>query len=153
MVNEDGDRTNIKTLERGYLIGVSAGKIFNTNASNKDNGILVMGTVGFMQHKIKITTDQNSVPQIRGDYVKGYDRLTNGMFIEGYAGYAYFGKDGLLNFSIGLDIAAGFTQGRRDYQFDLMKPDNQSRLDLLMGIRGTWYITIFKRKSEEYIFQ
>lgn len=153
MLNQDGSRLSPNLFERGYMVGLQVGKVFNTSKKISDNGIMVMGTVGFMQHKILIATNGNTIPEIRGDYKKGYDRLTNGMFIEGYAGYAYFGKDGLLNFNVGLDITAGFTQGRRDYLFDVMRPDNQSRTDIFFGIRGTWYIPIFKRKSEEYIFE
>jgi hypothetical protein len=153
LMTDDGSRVNPGLSERGYMIGISAGKLFNTSKKNADNGIMVLATAGFIQHKIRIISNGNSIPEIRGDYVKGYDRLTNGMFVEGYAGYAFFGRDGLLNFNLGIDIAAGFTQGRRDYLFDVMRPDNQSRVDILFGLRGTWYIPMFKHKSDEYMFE
>ena len=153
MIDQNGSRVSPRIFERGYMVGITGGKIFNLSKKYKDNGIACMLTMGFIQHKILILSTDNAIPAIRGDYVKGYDRLTNGAFIEGYCGYAYFGKEGLLNFNVGLDIAAGFTQGRRDYLFDVMRPDNQKRTDILFGLRGTWYIPIFKHKSEEYIFQ
>ena len=93
------------------------------------------------------------MPQLRGAYLKGYDRLTNGGFIEQYAGYTYFSKYQLINFSIGLDCVVGFTQGRRDYLYDVMRADNAKRLDILYGIRASWYIPVFKKKSEDMLFE
>jgi hypothetical protein len=105
-----------------------------------------------MQHKINIFHKDNNIPQLRGDYLKGYDRLTNGLVVGQYIGYNYFANNGLLNFHVGLDISAGFTKGRRDYLYDVMRSDNASRMDILFGVRGGWYIPIFKRKSEEFFF-
>jgi len=59
----------------------------------------------------------------------------------------------LLNFTIGVDALFGFTQDRRDYLYDVMRPDNQQRLDILFGLRGGWFIPIFKRKSEDILFE
>lgn len=152
-LDADGQSQSPLTYERGYMIGLHAGRIFNISKKNPDNGITVMAGAGFMQYKINIFNKDNNIPQLKGDYKKGYDRLTNGIFLEQYVGYTYFGKDGLINFHIGLDIAEGFTQGRRDYLFDVMRPDNAHRLDILFGIRGGWYIPIFKRKSDDIYFQ
>jgi hypothetical protein len=90
---------------------------------------------------------------LRGRYLRGYDRLANGTFVEQYVGYAYFSSNKLINFTIGADILAGFTQGRRDYLYDVMRPDNAKRLDLLYGLRAGWFIPMFKRKSEDMIFE
>ncbi|MCD6063992.1 MAG: hypothetical protein K0R82_1903 [Flavipsychrobacter sp.] len=153
ILNQDGQLVGVGTFERGYLIGIQGSKIMNLSKTNADNGLLITTTVGFMQHKINLFDKQKTIPQLRGDYRKGYDRLTNGMFVEQYLGYNYFSKDGFINFHIGLNVTAGFTQGRRDYLYDVMRPDNASRLDILFGIRGGWYFPIFKRKSEEIFFE
>lgn len=152
ILNRDGGRNTVRITELGYITGLQAGYIINTSKKSSDNGVLLLTTFGFMQHKINIFQQDNTIPQIRGDYRKGYDRLTNGFLLEQYVGYTYFANNGLLNFHIGLDIAAGFTQGRRDYLYDVRRPDDGSRVDILFGIRGGWYIPIFKRKSEEFYF-
>ena len=151
-INSSGNRIGIPIYERGYATGVEAGKIFNLNPLRPDCGIMVLSTVGFMQYKINIYDADNAVPQIRGDYKKGYDRLTNGMFFEQYAGYVYFSKSRLINFHIGLDAIFGFTQDRRSYLYDVMRTDNKQRLDILFGLRGGWYIPMFRRKSEDILF-
>jgi hypothetical protein len=47
----------------------------------------------------------------------------------------------------------GFTQGRRDYLYDVMRPDNAKRLDVLIGVRTGWFIPMFKRNSEDMMFE
>ena len=153
-ITSSGFRSNIDVFERGYMIGLQAGKIINFSKSNPDNGLLLLTSAGFIQHKILISTRKSgSVAQVEGDYKKGYDRLTNGWFVEQFVGYTFFANNGLVNFNIGLDVTAGFTQGRRDYLFDVQKPGTDKRFDMLFGIRGGWYIPIFKRKSEEFYFE
>jgi len=155
-LNQSGQRIGVPIYERGYAIGLEFGKILPLSKKsylrNPDNGLMLLTSAGFLQHKIDIFDKDKSVPQLRDQYLKGYDRLTNGMYVEQYVAYTYFARDGLLNFHIGLDAMFGFTKDRRDYLYDVMRTDNKQRLDILFGIRGGWYIPIFKRKSEELNF-
>ena len=153
MLNVDGLRVGVPVYERGYLTGVQGGRIFALNKARPDNGIMILTTLGFIQHKVDIYNRDKDVPSIQGAYLKGYDRLTNGWFAEQYAGYNFFSKNGLLNFNLGVDAVFGFTQGRRDYQYDLMRADNAKRTDIMIGLRGGWMIPIFRRKSEEISFE
>lgn len=152
-ITNQGDRQGVGLFERGYAIGVQAGRIYPLSKSNTNNGVLVMTGVGFIQHKINIFDRDKVVAQVSGEYKKGYDRLTNGIYVEQFVGYNHLDKNGFFNFHIGLDILAGFTKSRRDYQYDLMRSDNKSRVDLLFGLRGGWYLPLFKRKSEEIFFE
>ncbi len=152
MLNVEGYRTGVPVYERGYLIGLQLGKIINFNHNTPDNGLFLMTTAGFIQHKITIFNKEKDVAQLRGDFMKGYDRLTNGWFVEQYVGYAYFANNALLNFNFGVDVMLGFTQGRRDYLWDVMRTDTKSRNDFLIGVRGGWMIPIFRRKSEDISF-
>lgn len=152
-LNINGNRVGVPVYERGYLAGVQVGKILPLKKNEKDNGLLLMTTVGMIQHRINIFNKDGDVPAIQGDYVKGYDRLTRGMFLEQYAGYVYFAKNEFLNFSIGLDIAWGFTKGQRAYLFDVGHADTRNRNDVMFGIRGSWMLPIFKRKSEDISFE
>lgn len=152
-INNDGQRIGVPVYERGYAVGLSAGKIFSRSKDHPDNGLMVLTTAGFMQHRINIFDRDKSVMSLRGDYLKGYDRLSNGFFAEQYVGYAYFSANKLINFTIGADFLAGFTQGRRDYLYDVQRPDNAKRLDILYGLRAGWFIPIFKRRSEDMMFE
>lgn len=152
-INQDGQRIGINKYERGYMTGIEVGHIFNTSKSVTDNGIMVMTGVGFMQHKVLIQDKSESIFSLRKEYRKGYDRLVNGLYIEQYVGYLFLSNNGLINFHIGLDVALGFTQGRRDFLYDVRRPGNDKRTDILFGVRGGWYLPMFKRKSEEFFFE
>lgn len=152
IINQNGVRVGVNIWERGYITGLQAGKIFNLSRTNADNGILVMTGAGFIQHKIAIRDRDENITSLANGYIKGYDRLTNGWYVEQYVGYSYFGDNAMVNFHIGLNILAGFTQGRREWLYDVNRPGTDKRTDILFGIRGGWYIPIFKRKSEDIFF-
>jgi len=152
-INNNGEREGVPIYERGYMIGLQAGKIISLNPRRPDNGIVLLTSVGFIQYKIDIYNDNKDIPELQGAYLKGYDRLTNGSFLEEYVGYIYFAKNKLLNFTLGLDGLVGFTRDRRSYLYDVMRTDNAQRVDFLFGLRGGWFIPIFKRKSEELLFE
>jgi hypothetical protein len=153
LLNQSGVRTDINIYERGYAVGLQAGKLFPITKKTQASTIMLLTTVGFIQHKIKIFDRDKAVSNINGDYNKGYDRLTNGLMVEEFVGYNYFANDGFLNFYIGLNISAGFTRGRRDHLYDVMRADTDNRVDLLFGVRGGLHIPIFKRKSEDIYFK
>lgn len=153
VLNQAGQKIGLSVLERGYTTGLQFGKLFNVSKHNGDNGILWMNTLGFIQHKINIYNKDNAVPQLKSDYLKGYDRLANGWFIEEYLGYAVFAKNELINFHVGISCLLGFTQGRRDNWYDVMRPGNEKRTDVLMGLHIGWYIPIFHRENTEFSFE
>ncbi len=152
-INNGGNRIGVGVFERGYMIGLQAGKILPIDNAQPNKGILVMTGAGFIQHKISVIDQDKTIPQLRGDYRKGYDRLTNGWYLEQFVGWNMFDKNGLINFHLGLNLTAGFTKGRRDYLYDVMRKDDASRVDLLFGIRGGIYIPVFHKKSEEVFFE
>ena len=152
-VNTDGTRIAIPIYERGFSISADFGKIFNTTKMRPDNGIMEITSAGYMVHYVNIYSTNGDVPEIRGNYGNGYDRLTSGFFLEQYLGYVYFSKSRLINFHVGIDALLGITQGRRGYQYDLMRSDNAQRTDILFGFKGGWYFPMFKRKSEDLLFE
>lgn len=152
-LNGSGQRVGIPVYERGYMWGVQVGKIVAVKKGERDNGIMFLTTLGMMQHWINIYNRDKDVPELQGDYIKGYDRKTGGWFIDEYVGYAYFAKNKFLNFNIGIDIAWGFTQGQRAYLFDVGRADDKKRNDVLLGLRAGWMLPVFKRRSEDISFE
>lgn len=150
IIGVDGLYGDIRVYERGYYVTLGVGRLFHVRKPNPNCGFIVEGSLGFMQHKIKIQDKKNSVPALNGDYVKGYDRLTNGLTAREFVGYAYVGNRRLVNFFGGLEAVQGFTQGRRDYYFGDMKSDQSNRLDLLFGVRIGWIIPLFKEAPDKF---
>jgi hypothetical protein len=153
IINMAGNFTNYAIFERGFYINGRIGKLFPIFKSNPNSGLVIMGSVGYLQHKIRIEVEKNTAPQIDGDYKKGYDRLTGGLAISQFIGYQYTGNSRLLNFFGGFEFYQAWTKAKRDVNFDTMMPDKTtSRLDLLFGIKVGWIIPLFKRLPEKYYY-
>lgn len=150
IIGVDGLYGDIRVFERGYYVTLGLGKLFKVQKPNPNCGFIVEGSLGFIQHKIKIQDKKNSVPALRDAYAKGYDRLTNGLAAREFIGYLYVGNHRLVNFFGGVEAVQGWTRGRRDFIFTEMKADNSSRFDLLFGFRVGWIIPLFKEAPEEF---
>ncbi|HEY1040878.1 MAG TPA: hypothetical protein VGF30_15790, partial [Bacteroidia bacterium] len=74
----DGAPGRLRINERGLNIYLKGGKILPFANANKNSGPLVMVGAGYMQHKINIYDIGKSLPQLKGDLKKGYDRLSGG---------------------------------------------------------------------------
>jgi hypothetical protein len=149
IINISGDVINVGMFQRGYMTGIQVGKIFPFLQANVNSGPMMLASVGFMQYKINFFDRDNSFPQLRDEYKKGYDRLTNGIYIEDFIGYNFHSKNKLINVYAGLDVVWGFTKVRRNYTFDLARAETQSRNDVLVGFKLGWVVPIYRKKSED----
>ncbi len=138
--------------ERGYTLNFRFGKIFNVMSPNPNSGLMIMGGVGYLTHRLVIDNQYRTAPQISGDYAKGYDRLTGGINFNQFIGYFFMSKSRLLNFYGGFEFMQGFTKSRRDYVFDLQKKDTDNKLDLFYGFRIGWMIPAYKRAPDQYYY-
>ncbi len=141
ITNEDGNIIGndqiagiVSLKQRGFYGGARVGKIFKIK-SNSLSGIRFTVGAGLLQHKIRVQDDLDSVNAVRGDNVKGFDRLTNGLAFHQFLGYQHFGKSGLFNFFGGIEAYEGFTMSRRSFDNTLMARDDQSRVDILVGLK------------------
>ena len=150
VINQYGEYATIAVSERGFYAGAKVGKVINVTKKYPNSGIYITGSVGLLQHHIHIENESNNAPQIIDDYVKGYDRLTNGLAIKGFVGYMHLGKKQLANFFGGIEYTISNTQSRRDFNFDMKIADTQKRNDNLFGIRVGWIIPLYRRVPDEY---
>lgn len=153
IIGYDGLYADVRTFERGYQLSAVFGKIIPFKKPNKNSGIVIMGGPGFIQHKIRIENIGNTAPQLTKAYLKGYDRLTNGLEMREFIGYIYFSNRQLVNFFGGFEFIQGFTSGRRDYNFDDPKQtENKDRIDHLIGFKLGWVLPLYKKKPAAYYF-
>lgn len=150
IIGSDGLYGDIRVFERGYSITLGLGKLFPVKKPNPNCGFLVEAGAGFLQHKIKIDDKKNAVPSLRGDYLKGYDRLCNGIALRQFVGYSHVGNRRLVNFFFGLETIQAFTSSRRDINFSTMKADDELRFDLLFGLRAGWIIALFREAPDPF---
>ncbi len=149
IISMSGELMNVGIFERGYTTGIQVGKMFSFLQANQNSGPVMLASLGFMQYRINFFDRDNSFPQLNGEYKKGYDRLSNGLYLEDFIGYQYYSKSKLINFYAGLNFLWGFTKVRRDFTFDLGRQETESRNDILTGFKLGWVVPIYKKKAED----
>jgi hypothetical protein len=155
LIGEDGLDADVRITERGIKLPIlKVGKLFSApvGRASVNSGFFLMGGAGYMQHKINYEDVTRSVPQIRGEYKKGYDRLTSGLALTQNLGYMFLDKRRRINFFANLEFTQAFTKNRREYNFDEMRKDDASRLDLLYGIKLGWIFPIYKKLPQDYYY-
>ena len=150
IINRNGEFADVRLYERGFTLSATGGRMFAFKKPNPNSGIVATIGIGFIQHKIRIETIGNNVPQLSTEYKKGYDRLTNGILLSENLGYLYLSNNRLMNFYIGLECLQGFTQSRRSYDYDLMKQDTKKRLDILYGGKIAWILPLYKKAPQDF---
>ncbi len=109
--------------------------------------------VGYISHKIRIEVENQSTPQLKGDYKRGYDRLSGGLMLNQSIGFMYFGKSRLLNFMFSVEAMEGWTHAYRDYYFDTMAPPPEgAQFDFLIGPKIAWAIPLRQRGVKEFYY-
>ncbi len=150
----NGSPADFSVGMRGFEGFVKAGRLFAFNKYNMNCGFILTGGVGFIQHYINFAFQSNStVPQLDKNYQKGYDRLTEGIAFNQFAGYYFHSKSRLINFYIGVDFTEGFTKNKRSYNYDKMEFDKNVKRDYVTSFRAGWMIPIYLNTKEENEFQ
>lgn len=126
---------------RGFTMGLLVGKLFPLR-KDQTSGIRLTLSPGVMQHRIRIEDRSGGLPQLAGDYAKGYDRLTNGFSLTEFIGYQHFGEDGLINFFAGLEFTQGWTRNRRSWDYYTNSALDAPRFDMLLGVRVGWSLVL-----------
>ncbi len=145
-----GYAADLSFSQRGFHVTAKMGKIIAFNPKNLNSGLLVMGGLGFLQHKLHIQIKEDKVPPLEGEYKKGYDRLTSGPSLTEFIGYIHLDKRKLLNFYIGAEFTQAFTTNQRAYFYDTNVIPSGTRTDLLFGIRVGWILPLYGKTDGDY---
>jgi hypothetical protein len=145
IMDVNGEQADVILYERGWTAFVVAGKLLPVMGPNPNSGLMLKLGGGYMRHKVRVQTQKNEVPQLEDEYLYGYDRLAAGPAAMGYIGYQHFGNRGRINFNIGLELMAGFTNAMRAFNFDTEQFNLNNRVDLLTGIRFGWSLPIYRK--------
>src|SRR5688572_12336489 len=72
LVDNTGTFAEVRMYERGYLWHIDFGKIIHLDQIDMNSGLLFSLGAGFIEHRIKFTFQRTVLPQVEGDYYKGY---------------------------------------------------------------------------------
>ncbi len=151
VVNQDGRPAGILLFERGYTVLAFAGKVIPVAGPNPNSGILLKLGAGWMFHKLLVQHQNDVLPALEGEYLKGYDRLAAGPMAMLFAGYQHLGNNRLINFTVGFEVNVAFTHALRPWNFDQGRADEGQHVDGLNGLRFGWTFPIYKRRdNREY---
>ena len=152
VLGADSDFADVFIRQRGLFLGAQVGKLIPFKKKSK-SGLRITTTIGVLQHNVRIVDDANSLPQILGQYRKGYDRLTRGLALREFIGYHHISKDRLINFNVGIEFTQGFTRHIRAVDFDTgLAPSSDLRFDGLISLKGTWILPFFEDYEPDEIF-
>jgi hypothetical protein len=139
--------------ERGYTLMATVGRLMPIVGPNPNSGLLLKLGGGYMRHKVRIETQNNVVPALEGEYVKGYDRLTAGPAAMFFVGYQHLGNNRFINFMFGFEVLIGFTHNLRPYNFDNGKTDDGQRVDGLNSFRVGWTLPLHKNADDRIYYR
>ncbi len=152
IIDGNGQYAEINLMERGWDAFLKFGKVFPFS-KNRNSGIWINSGLGLLQHKILINNPLNLAPQIKGDYKKGYDKLSNGFALNQFVGYVWINKKNIFNTYAGFEITAAWTENRRSWDYILAKKFEEKRFDVIFGIKAGWIIPIFKRSPDPFYYK
>ena len=150
IIDNQGYLNPVSLSLKGFSCFLGIGKIFPVIGPNPNSGIFFSIHGGFIQHQIVFSYLQKNIPQVSGDYAKGYDRLTNGWALKENIGYMNLSNNNFLNWTLGFEFIQGFTQSRRDWNIDTRQKDTKARLDLLSGFIIQIRIPLYKEAPETF---
>ncbi len=152
IIDGDGAYAKYQLFERGFYTTLTIGKIFPVIGPNPNSGIIIMGGPGYMQHKIRIDVENNTAPQLKDDYKRGYDHLRGGFTFAEFIGYLHMSNSKIINFYAGFEIVQAWTKDYRKYNFNEMKYTDNKYFDLLFGIKVGWFIPLHKKAPKTFYY-
>jgi hypothetical protein len=133
-------------------VTANVGYLINLPRDEPNSGILLSGGAGFMQHRIDIIASQVTIPQVNGEYEKGYDQLTYGFATKQFIGYQYLVDKNRYHFRAGIEFNQGFTEGRRTWDFNANKSALGKRLDTTTALKIGIIVPVYTKAKEDEEF-
>lgn len=154
IIDINGNIGMVYVFPRGFNVNLAVGKIIPVLSPNQNSGIWIHGGVGYLLHKLRVETQEQVIPQLELDYRKGYDRLSTGVNLHQFVGYAFMSNQGLVNFYAGFYASQGLTRNRRELFFDQpdVPVDQSLRMDAQIGFKVGWFIPIYRRQPKDFYF-
>ncbi len=151
VIDNEGLPADLRVSERGWNLTLNFGRIFYIDGINKNRGIHYQLGLGYFQHKIKLYDAQRKVAAVKGNWVKGYDRLSIGPAFYQYLGYTYLSSNRYVNFTLGIEMYYAITKNVRYYDYATAKVDDKIRHDFLFGFKFGWILPVY-RKADGFFF-
>lgn len=145
---------DIQLRQRQLFIGPAVGYTLALG-KNQRAGIHLKTSLGYFFHRIRFQEDVvQDVPQLRDNLLPGYDRLTGGFAVHQFIGYQQLALDRRLNFYLGAEVMAGFTEALRNFDIPTgAPPSTEGRTDIVLGVKAGLVIPIYFGEGREIFYK
>lgn len=148
----NGEYAPVTFRERGWNTSLDLSYIYNGLGHNVNSGAMVSVGAGFNAHWIDVRNQLDNTPQIQDEYLRGYDRYTQGFMTRQFIGYFHAGNRRTINFTVGLEFMQGFNSNNRGYNYNTRAFDTDSKLDLYYGVRFSWFLPIYDENAQKFFY-
>ena len=148
ITNIHGDQTLFTLGMRGMQFQIKGGYIISKYSHNPNSGITLSAGAGFFQSKYWIDQRGQNTPQIMGEYVKGYDKMSNGFALTQFIGYTYFHNKNFLNVYAGIEFTEAWTKDRRVWDFALNRKNDTKYNEIMTAFKVGFMIPFIRREAE-----
>jgi hypothetical protein len=147
---DDGQPVNILASMRGSHLQLAFGKLIQFYTKIPEWSFLVQGGIGILQHKYLFQA-ANTL-QLSSTYLRGYDRLRNGLAISEEAGICHFNLNRRVNFNTGIELTEAFTKNRRYYDYATQSVDDKSYFDMMIAVKVSWILPVKVKDKNEPVY-
>lgn len=147
VVDGNGLTSTLYFEGRYWSVGAGVGKVIPVSRW-RNSGIWLHLGMGYFGHKIRINDYDNQVPQLAGDYKKGYDHRSGGFAMNQFIGYLFIQKNRLLNFYGGIEFWEIWSKPNRNFILNEGPTENmKSKFSGLIGLKIGWNIPLYEKKE------
>ena len=137
---------------RGVSFHLQGGKIIPMSKRYRNSGIWIKAGIGVTQHFMNIKNPEEKIKSLTSEYKKGYDRLTLGLSLYQFVGYAHITKRNLFCVYGGVDFFENFAHRQREFDFSLMRKDNSKLFEAMIGFKIGWIIPLYKHEPNREFY-
>ena len=157
LIDGNGTKATIHLDGRYWTLGLGVGKIIPFDKW-RNSGLWLKMSGGYFSHKVNISigdqTNQNEIPQLAGDYKKGYDQRAGGFCLSQFVGYIFMRKVRVRSFYAGVEVTEIWAKPNRNYQFLLMGPPEQkAKFSLLLGLKVGWVVPFYEKRKIQTLYR
>jgi len=152
IIDENGVSASISVEQRGWSMTFNAGKIFPVLPYNKNSGIWLKISGGYMEYKYKLGNLENNVPQLLGDYAKLYDNKSRAFVCSQFLGFFYMSKFRMLNFYGGVEVSEIWGKSIRGFFMPLNGPDLSTKFGMQVGLKFGWFIPLHEKRKIKKVY-
>lgn len=152
LIDGNGMIATIYLEGRYWNLSLGLGKIIPFGKW-RNSGLWLRLNGGYFEHKVRINDVDNQVPQLSGDYKKGYDQRAGGFCLTQFVGYVFMRKVRVASFYAGLEVSEIWTKSNRNYSFLLMGKDNSKKFSVLFGPKIGWVIPLYEKRKIQTLYR